>query len=103
MTDQELSPAERYRAAKVRRQSPALDDFAALLKYPLDDFQERACHELAAGKGVLVAAPTGAGKTVIGEFAIHLAIANDLKVFYTTPIKALSNQKYAELVKRYGA
>lgn len=103
MDEPELSPAERYRAAKVRRQSPALDAFAAMLKYPLDDFQERACHELAGGKGVLVAAPTGAGKTVIGEFAIHLAIENDLKVFYTTPIKALSNQKYAELVKRYGA
>jgi ATP-dependent RNA helicase HelY len=51
---------------------------------------------------VLVAAPTGAGKTIVGEFAIHLAIENKLKVFYTTPIKALSNQKYAELVTRYG-
>ena len=50
----------------------------------------------------MVAAPTGAGKTIVGEFAIHLALASGQKVFYTTPIKALSNQKFAELVKRYG-
>ena len=103
MSEQELSAAERFRLAKIRRDTPALDEFTSLLKYPLDPFQEQACRELAAGKGVLVAAPTGAGKTVIGEFAIHLAISKDLKVFYTTPIKALSNQKYAELVARYGA
>jgi ATP-dependent RNA helicase HelY len=52
---------------------------------------------------VLVAAPTGAGKTVVGEFAIHLARSKSQKVFYTTPIKALSNQKYLELCERYGA
>lgn len=103
MTETELSPAERFRQAKIKRETPAFDDFTSLLKYPLDTFQEQACRELAAGKGVLVAAPTGAGKTVIGEFAIHLAIAKDLKVFYTTPIKALSNQKYAELAARYGS
>ena len=50
----------------------------------------------------MVAAPTGAGKTIVGEFAIHLAIEKKQKVFYTTPIKALSNQKFAELVARYG-
>ena len=81
MTETELSPAERFRQAKIKRETPAFDDFTSLLKYPLDTFQEQACRELAAGKGVLVAAPTGAGKTVIGEFAIHLAIAKDLKVF----------------------
>jgi ATP-dependent RNA helicase HelY len=68
----------------------------------MDDFQEQACRALEDGSGVLVAAPTGAGKTVVGEFAIHLAIAKNQKVFYTTPIKALSNQKFAELAKRYG-
>ena len=52
---------------------------------------------------MLVAAPTGAGKTVVGEFAVHLALAEGRKCFYTTPIKALSNQKYADLVRRYGA
>ena len=51
---------------------------------------------------MLVAAPTGAGKTVVGEFAVHLALAEGRKCFYTTPIKALSNQKYADLVRRYG-
>ena len=55
------------------------------------------------GKGVLVAAPTGSGKTVVGEFAVHLALETGRKCFYTTPIKALSNQKYHDLVARYGA
>ena len=71
--------------------------------FPLDDFQRRACQALAGGHGVLVAAPTGSGKTVIGEFAVHLALAEGRKCFYTTPIKALSNQKYNDLVRRYGA
>ena len=53
--------------------------------------------------GVLVAAPTGAGKTVVGEFAVALALSRGQKAFYTTPIKALSNQKYADLVRRHGA
>ena len=52
---------------------------------------------------MLVAAPTGAGKTVVGEFAVHLALREGRKCFYTTPIKALSNQKHRDLVERYGA
>ena len=48
---------------------------------------------------MLVAAPTGSGKTVVGEFAVHLALAEGRKCFYTTPIKALSNQKYNDLVQ----
>ena len=52
---------------------------------------------------MLVCAPTGAGKTVVGEFAVHLALAAGRKCFYTTPIKALSNQKHTDLVRRYGA
>ena len=63
----------------------------------------RACRALEDGQGVLVAAPTGAGKTVVGEFAVHLGLAGGLKTFYTTPIKALSNQKYLDLVARHGA
>lgn len=98
----DLSPAERYKAARVKAATPELKKFTALLEFPLDQFQEKACIALEAGKGVLVAAPTGAGKTIVGEFAIHLALAKGQKVFYTTPIKALSNQKYAELVTRYG-
>ncbi|HEY1178630.1 MAG TPA: DEAD/DEAH box helicase, partial [Phytomonospora sp.] len=82
---------------------PQLAEFTAGLDFPLDDFQTEACRALEEGRGVLVAAPTGAGKTVVGEFAVHLAIATGRKAFYTTPIKALSNQKYADLVRRYGA
>jgi ATP-dependent RNA helicase HelY len=76
--------------------------FAAELPFALDDFQRRGCAALEAGRGVLVCAPTGAGKTVVGEFAVHLALAAGGKCFYTTPIKALSNQKHTDLVARYG-
>ncbi|OBA53936.1 MULTISPECIES: RNA helicase [Mycobacteriales] len=76
--------------------------FAADLKFSLDPFQQQACAALENGHSVLVCAPTGAGKTVVGEFAVHLARAAGGKCFYTTPIKALSNQKYADLVDRYG-
>jgi ATP-dependent RNA helicase HelY len=80
-----------------------LDGFAALYDFPLDEFQRRACESLERGHGVLVAAPTGSGKTIVGEFAVHLAVARGGKCFYTTPIKALSNQKFGDLVRRYGA
>ena len=80
-----------------------LRTFTASLAFPLDPFQVDGCQALEAGHGVLVAAPTGAGKTVVGEFAVHLALATGRKAFYTTPIKALSNQKYADLARRYGA
>ena len=80
-----------------------LDGFATELPFALDDFQLRACRALENGHGVLVCAPTGAGKTVVGEFAVHLALAAGRKCFYTTPIKALSNQKHNDLVQRYGA
>ena len=96
------SPAERYAAARRRTAHPALADFTAELGFSLDPFQVEACEALDEGSGVLVCAPTGAGKTVVGEFAIHQALAEGRKAFYTTPIKALSNQKYADLVERYG-
>jgi ATP-dependent RNA helicase HelY len=79
-----------------------LADFTALLSFELDPFQRDACAALESGHGVLVCAPTGAGKTVVGEFAVHMALAAGQKCFYTTPIKALSNQKYADLLARYG-
>jgi ATP-dependent RNA helicase HelY len=81
---------------------PILDAFAGLYEFGLDDFQQRACSVVEEGAGVLVAAPTGSGKTVVGEFAVHLALETGRKAFYTTPIKALSNQKYHDLVARYG-
>ncbi|HMQ65148.1 MAG TPA: DEAD/DEAH box helicase, partial [Arachnia sp.] len=77
-------------------------EFASQYPYQLDDYQLEACRELAEGHGVLVAAPTGAGKTVVGEYAVHRAVGDSRKCFYTTPIKALSNQKYHDLVERYG-
>ncbi len=99
------SPAERYAAAAARgrRERAELGRFTAGLEFPLDDFQLRACEAVEAGRGVLVAAPTGAGKTIVGEFAVHLALATGRKAFYTTPIKALSNQKYHDLVRRHGS
>jgi ATP-dependent RNA helicase HelY len=77
-------------------------EFEAGYPFGLDGFQRTACLALEKGRGVLVAAPTGAGKTVVGEFAVHLALRAGQKCFYTTPIKALSNQKYNDLVDRYG-
>ncbi|MDQ4006618.1 MAG: DEAD/DEAH box helicase [Actinomycetota bacterium] len=96
------SPAERYAQFRADQRTPALAEFRDLYEFTLDQFQLDACAELEAGRGVLVAAPTGSGKTVVGEFAVHLAMRTGRKCFYTTPIKALSNQKYADLVRRYG-
>ena len=102
---EELSPAERYQASAERRAEAAtsLGSFTRTLDFELDDFQRQACRSLQDGRGVLVAAPTGAGKTIVGEFAIYLALQRGLKAFYTTPIKALSNQKFTELTAKYGA
>jgi ATP-dependent RNA helicase HelY len=99
------SPAERYAAAR-RRQTESNTPLARFMQqYPfeLDQFQIDACTALQEGRGVLVAAPTGSGKTVVGEFAVALALQAGRKAFYTTPIKALSNQKYADLVREHGA
>ncbi|GAB77165.1 ATP-dependent RNA helicase HelY [Austwickia chelonae] len=96
------SPAERYAAARKQRRSSQTHEFAAGYEFPLDDFQIRACQAVEEGRGVLVAAPTGAGKTIVGEFAVHLALTQGKKAFYTTPIKALSNQKYTDLCRRHG-
>ena len=97
------SPAERYAAARQRRARGALRDFAAGYSFEFDEFQVRGCEALEDGHGVLVAAPTGSGKTIVGEFACHLALSQGAKCFYTTPIKALSNQKFHDLVDRHGA
>ncbi|GAD85737.1 RNA helicase [Nocardia asteroides NBRC 15531] len=76
--------------------------FASEISFDLDPFQRDACAALEDGHSVLVCAPTGAGKTIVGEFAVHMALASGGKCFYTTPIKALSNQKFADLTARYG-
>ena len=89
--------------ARRRADQPAFTEFLAQIDFDLDPFQVEACEALERGTGVLVCAPTGAGKTVVGEFAVHLALRRGGKCFYTTPIKALSNQKFHDLVERYGA
>ncbi|WP_309110679.1 DEAD/DEAH box helicase [Saccharothrix sp.] len=103
MSRSSRSPADAYADFRKRSSRPKLTDFLSVLSFELDPFQQRACEALEDGHGVLVCAPTGAGKTVVGEFAVHLALSEGRKCFYTTPIKALSNQKYADLVARYGA
>src|SRR2546425_3098312 len=76
--------------------------FAAGLGFELDPFQVRALDALDSGSSVVVAAPTGSGKTVVAEYAVARALAEGSKAFYTTPIKALSNQKFGDLSRRYG-
>ena len=101
------SPADRYARWRTAQQDeqPAAELAAFRDRYPfeLDDFQLAGGRALERGSSVLVAAPTGAGKTVVGEFAVHLALARGHKVFYTAPIKALSNQKFGELVDWLGS
>ena len=97
-----LSPSESYAKTKLMNKYPKTKKFADTFPFELDPFQIEACHALENGKGVLVAAPTGAGKTIVGEFAVDLVINSGGKCFYTTPIKALSNQKFSELSDKYG-
>jgi ATP-dependent RNA helicase HelY len=80
-----------------------VERFAKRYPFPLDAFQLKAIEALAAGESVLVAAPTGAGKTVVAEFGIERALSRRRKAFYTTPLKALSNQKFGDFGRRYGA
>ena len=70
--------------------------------FELDDFQKEACNIINEGKSVVVCAPTGAGKTVIAQHAIHRALEEGTRIFYTTPLKALSNQKYNDFGEKYG-
>ena len=79
------------------------EDLLARYDFPLDDFQLQALDALDAGESVLVAAPTGSGKTVVAEYAIARALASGQRAFYTAPIKALSNQKFLDLTRIHGA
>ncbi|MFD3444656.1 DEAD/DEAH box helicase [Microbacteriaceae bacterium 4G12] len=103
MTTYQQSPAERYAASRSRASRPQLDAFRDRQRFDLDPFQIRACEALEDGRSVLVAAPTGAGKTIVAEFAVYLAMQQPRdKIFYTAPMKALSNQKFSEFVREYG-
>ncbi|RBP64707.1 ATP-dependent RNA helicase HelY [Brevibacterium sanguinis] len=99
-----LSPSAAYARYRSRAEEAVtpLGAFRARMGFELDDFQLEACRELQEGKDVLVTAPTGAGKTLIAEFAVELAMAEGRRVFYTTPIKALSNQKFNDLMAVHG-
>src|SRR6266540_632959 len=90
-------------AAGARDPETLVEESARSYPFELDEFQRRGCLALAAGRGALVAAPTGAGKTVVGEFAVWLALREGGKAFYTTPLKALSNQKFGDFVARHHA
>jgi len=79
------------------------EDFRSRYPFPLDDFQVDACRAVEGGHSVIVSAPTGAGKTLVAEFAIHLALASGRRIAYTTPLKALSNQKFADFTRLFGA
>jgi ATP-dependent RNA helicase HelY len=103
MSTPAVSPAESYAKFRERQAAPEFTSFRELYDFAFDPFQVNACAALTHGDGVLVAAPTGSGKTVVGEYAVHLALTQHKKCFYTTPIKALSNQKYNDLVRRYDA
>ncbi len=81
----------------------AADEFAARYPFPLDPFQREAIEELASGRSVFVAAPTGTGKTVVAEYAVWSALNEGSRVVYTAPLKALSNQKFRDFRAQYGA
>lgn len=87
---------------RLHARQDILDAFMARRPFTLDEFQQRAIADIAAGNNVVVSAPTGAGKTVIAEAAAVLALHQSEKLFYTTPIKALSNQKYRDFCARWG-
>ena len=78
-------------------------DLAALFPFSLDGFQLEAIDALDQGHSVVVSAPTGSGKTLVGEYAIHRALAHGRRVFYTTPLKALSNQKLRDFREQFGS
>lgn len=81
---------------------PTLEEFYATLAFAPDDYQRAALEAFADGHTIVVTAPTGAGKTLIAEGAIALTLADGTRAFYTTPIKALSNQKFSDLRSEYG-
>ena len=101
----EGSAAQRYAAFQehARAASSLRGRWVAGLSFTPDPFQLDALDAVEAGNSVLVAAPTGAGKTIVGQFGAYVALQRGMRAFYTTPIKALSNQKYLELCDLYGA
>jgi superfamily II RNA helicase len=85
------------------RKMELFERFRSRYPFPLDDFQLEAIRAIEGGQSVIVSAPTGAGKTLVAEFAIHAALASGTRLAYTTPLKALSNQKFADFTRAFGA
>src|SRR5436853_2684673 len=79
-----------------------VERFRARYPFPLDDFQVEAIRAIAGDQSVIVSAPTGAGKTLVAEFAIQAALEAGQRIAYTTPLKALSNQKFGDFTRAYG-
>ncbi len=102
--DVTLSPSERFSAFRkvIKHEKSMAAKFERTLSFDLDDFQREAIEALESDNNVIVAAPTGAGKTVVADFSVFLAQHRNVKAFYTTPIKALSNQKYHDFCELYG-
>src|SRR5690242_19555459 len=108
------SPTERGEPPTPKRRSPRkaaapdsarvdpVEVFCATYPFPLDTFQREAIEELRDGRSVLVAAPTGTGKTVVADFALWQALREGNRAFYTAPLKALSNQKFRDFRERFG-
>jgi len=84
------------------REKSEIAEFESRYHFPLDRFQHEAIEYLVGDRSVLVVAPTGSGKTVVAEFAVWLAEKGGNKTYYTTPLKALSNQKYRDFCAVYG-
>jgi ATP-dependent RNA helicase HelY len=99
------TPSTQHPAPNIEHteeEAALIADFRARYPFPLDPFQEESIAHLATGESVMVAAPTGTGKTVVAEFGVFRAARKGFKVMYTTPIKALSNQKFRDLREQYG-
>jgi len=99
-TKSQNNPQISQQEEQKQKQKP---DFHKYFNFPLDDWQSDAGIEIYKGHNVITCAPTGAGKTVVGEIALHYAFNNGKNAIYTTPLKALSNQKFAELRKIFGS
>ena len=83
-------------------QSQLLLNLEEYFPFPLDSFQIDAIKAINSGNSVVLTAPTGSGKTIIGEFAIYRGLSHESRVFYTTPLKALSNQKFRDFINQFG-
>lgn len=94
--------ADSAASAPLADRAQHLSSFESAVSFPLDPFQLEAIHHLLDGRSVLVAAPTSSGKTIVAEFAIHRALREGMGVVYTSPLKALSNQKFGDFCRVWG-